>query len=120
MSGGTADFFYREARRLKYVARSAFKVILSSLNQFLFVYLGGVVRMQCGESFLPTPTTNLGFVSRLMCLLFELLCERFTVGGDTKETSNHSTRQLCTGSRVRPGRLPAGLLADCASLQQPS
>jgi hypothetical protein len=39
MSGGTADFFYREARRLKYVARSAFKVITSSLNQFLFVYL---------------------------------------------------------------------------------
>lgn len=26
MSGGTADFFYREARRLKFVARSAFKV----------------------------------------------------------------------------------------------
>lgn len=30
MSGGTADFFYREARRLKFVARSAFKV--NSLN----------------------------------------------------------------------------------------
>lgn len=29
MSGGTADFFYREARRLKYVARSAFKVTMS-------------------------------------------------------------------------------------------
>lgn len=29
MSGGTADFFYREARRLKYVARSAFKVIIN-------------------------------------------------------------------------------------------
>jgi hypothetical protein len=77
--------------------------------------------MQCGESFLPTPTTNLEFVNLLMCLLFELLCERFTVGGDTKETSNHSTRRLCTGSRVRPGRLPAGLNASFqVHLQQPS
>ena len=38
MSGGTADFFYREARRLKYVARSAFKVIMNSLNLFCFLY----------------------------------------------------------------------------------
>jgi 23S rRNA U2552 (ribose-2'-O)-methylase RlmE/FtsJ len=42
MSGGTADFFYREARRLKFVARSAFK-LLEIQNKHRIIRPGGSV-----------------------------------------------------------------------------
>ncbi|KAI3891702.1 hypothetical protein MKX03_031952 [Papaver bracteatum] len=42
MSGGTADFFYREAQRLGYLARSAFK-LLQMQKQYKLIKPGGSV-----------------------------------------------------------------------------
>lgn len=42
MSGGTADFFYREAQRLGYLARSAFK-LLQMQKQYKLIKPGASV-----------------------------------------------------------------------------
>ena len=68
--------------------------------------------MQCGIVVLTLVTS----LELSISLIFELDCECFAVGGDTKETPYHSTRWLCTGSRVRPGCLSAGLLVAPAPL----
>lgn len=61
MSGGTADFFYREARRLKYVARSAFKLLEIQKKHRIIRPGASVLDLGCAPgAFLQVACQNLG------------------------------------------------------------
>lgn len=65
MSGGTADFFYREARRLKYVARSAFKLVEIQKKHRIIRPGGSVLDLGCAPgAFLQVACQNLGPVEK--------------------------------------------------------
>jgi hypothetical protein len=87
MSGatGTADFFYREALRLGYVARSAFKVSAS----------------------LPTPRAP-----HSMNASRERLCSAVAAHPDTKAAQDHHAGRRRARPRVRPRRVAPGGLPE--------
>jgi len=65
MSGGTADFFYREARRLKFVARSAFKLVEIQKKHRIIRPGGSVLDLGCAPgAFLQVACQNLGPVEK--------------------------------------------------------
>jgi hypothetical protein len=86
-AGGTADFFYREAKRLGYVARSAFKVSPPALS----------------SPALPLVVWN-------SCLI-GAACVAAAADPNTEAAQDYYSSSRCTRPRLRPRRVAPG---DCS------